>query len=67
MDLSDEDALIAFLQAQHVALTALFESHPHPEVLRERLTQAEARVVPEPEHEAYRETLDSLRKAIAPG
>jgi hypothetical protein len=64
MDSNDEEALMALLQAQLVALTALFQAHPSPALLLLRLMQAEARA-PAIEHPAYQQTLDSLRSAIA--
>jgi hypothetical protein len=65
MDNNDEEALIAILQAQQVALTALFEAHPAPALLLLKLMQIEARA-PGSEHPAYSETLNNLRGAVEP-
>jgi hypothetical protein len=65
MDSNDEEALMAILQAQQVALTALYAAHPTPVLLLARLMQIEARA-PGSEHPAYNETLNNLRGALAP-
>lgn len=63
MEADDMEALIAILQAQTIALTALYAAHPYPATLLARFLSLRYRAVENP-HPAYNETLDTLIAAI---